>query len=131
MASSIPLMNLTDSSVLKVRRNRAQQFADGEPHDQPVDDGHPLGAPPLGGLGDERVDPRQMPDGLLGQVGRLGPQLLRRRRLVGPLQREERLGRTRHVGLPDFPLIQDLQGRLAGAMPQVLFQASRGPTPAR
>ena len=73
IASSIPLMNFTDSSVLNVRASSsaslittaggvsgiAQHLADRHPQNQPVEDRHPLGPPAFGGVGDQRVDRRR------------------------------------------------------------------------
>ena len=41
------------------RRRIAQQLADRHAQDQAIEDRHPLGPPPLGGLGDQRIDRRQ------------------------------------------------------------------------
>ena len=73
IASSMPLMNFTASSVLNVRASSsaslmttaggvshvAHQLADRHPQNQTVEHRHPFGPPVLGGLGHERVDGRR------------------------------------------------------------------------
>ena len=110
-ASSMPLMNFTDSSVLNVRASSsaslmttaagvsrlAQQLADRQPQDQPIEDRHPLGPPALGGVGDQRrrcassrrhgvarerasANARTSSGGSARASGHCGPRTCRRRR---------------------------------------------------
>ena len=116
IASSIPLMNFTDSSVRERprqlerlvdhdRRRRpriAEQLAGGHPQDQPVEHRHALGPPPLRRVGNQRIDfvdaagrCRCASDEANARSSASGGSALR------PLQREERVGGARHVGAAD------------------------------
>src|SRR3954466_2885982 len=114
------------------RRGRAallEHLTDGEPEDQPVDDGHPFGPPVLGGRGDQRIDALQPPHGVMRELGCKRLEL-RIGLLAGPLMPEEGLRRVHDVGAADLPLIQDLQRRLPAAVPDVLSHDERRPSAA-
>src|SRR5581483_5262937 len=98
----------------------------GHPHDQPVEDRHPFRPPSLGRLGDERIDLGEPRDRVVRERGRERAQRVRRRRLVGPLELEERPRGAIDRRLADLPLIENLQRRLARAMPRVLSFHDRG-----
>ena len=132
-------MNFTDSSVLNVRASSSaslmttaagvsgsrMHLADRHAEDEAVEDRHPLGPPPLGGLGDQRVDRLDPRRRVAGQRRGELAQRVGRRIGVGPLPREKRLGRAVDVAAADVPLIQDLQRRLARAMTGILLARAR------
>ena len=132
-------MNFTDSSVLNVRASSSaslmttaagvvripHHLADGHAEDEAVEDRHPLGPPPLGGPGDQRVDRLDPRRRVAGERRGELPQRVGRRIGVRPLPREKRLGRAVDVAAADVPLIQDLQRRLARAMSVILLARAR------
>src|SRR5204862_1131491 len=91
-----------------------------QPQDQPIEDRHALGPPPFRGARNQLIDLGEPGDRIARQPRRERPQLVGRRIDVGPLQREERLGRVLDVAAPDFPLIEDLQRGLTGAVARIL-----------
>src|SRR5439155_22121870 len=103
------------------RRARiAHQLADPHPEDQSIEDRHALRAPPLGGLGNQRIDDLEPRHGLARQRRRELAHGIGRPRGAGPLVIEEHRRGAVDVDVADVPLIENLQGRFAGAMPGIL-----------
>src|SRR5207253_102966 len=95
------------------------QLASRHPKDQSIEDRHPLGAPSLRCLRDQRVNWLEPGDRLMRELRCELAHRIGRRFDLWPLVAEKRLGGTIDVGASDFPLIQDLQRGLAGTMPRV------------
>ena len=68
-----------------------------------------------------RASTRRVGDGIARKPGGKRPERLRRRTIIGPLQREERLRRLVDRAPADLPLIEHLYGDFARTVPRILL----------
>ena len=135
IASRMPLMNRTESSLLKVRASSSaslmmtgrrvrlvQELVDRQPQDQPIQHVHPLDAPVLGRFGDHRVEVADGVDHAGGELLREAPMVVRQRHRLRVVMQPERGQHLVERRAPDFPLIEHLHGRFARAMPRFLAE---------